>query len=285
MEPLPKERSDRCRAQCVTSGYVASMEPLPKERSDAPDPARGPCGHSRLNGAAPEGAERHVLPRRGYGGSCSLNGAAPEGAERHQDQVVQVGEHIKPQWSHSRRSGATTGNTFKVRGGYTPQWSRSRRSGATAPPGHGDRIAAPASMEPLPKERSNVLYIPIATTFTTAASMEPLPKERSDGQHRRDQGQARAASMEPLPKERSDRDPTCAAGRPRPSLNGAAPEGAERRPWEADIIGDKWQPQWSRSRRSGATCGSIWACPVCSAPQWSRSRRSGATNRASQAAR
>ena len=108
-------------------------------------------------------------------------------------------------------------------------------------------------MEPLPKERSDG---PSSNAMgPLAASMEPLPKERSDGERDRTRATAEVASMEPLPKERSDaaaspRNPlrdARASMEPLPkersdvrypdrdsqcqmaSLNGAAPEGAERR--------------------------------------------------------
>ncbi len=83
-------------------------------------------------------------------------------------------------------------------------------------------------MEPLPKERSDV-RLDAQALVRYAASMEPLPKERSDVQLRfKIAGQNYWASMEPLPKERSD------------GLR--VPSGSSRA-----------RPQWSRSRRSGAT--------------------------------
>ncbi len=63
----------------------------------------------------------------------------------------------------------------------------------------------------------------------TIASMEPLPKERSDEDDEGNLFVSRRASMEPLPKERSDDGDRFSS---LPSLS---------------------RPQWSRSRRSGAT--------------------------------
>ena len=57
--------------------------------------------------------------------------------------------------------------------------------------------------------------------------------------------------MEPLPKERSDLQRYRIAGAVA-GLNGAAPEGAERPPTLEAATGVT-MPQWSRSRRSGAT--------------------------------
>ncbi len=91
-----------------------------------------------------------------------------------------------------------------------------------------------ASMEPLPKERSDDPQ-PRRPLLRAAAqaSMEPLPKERSDGlDRRRPRRPGTRASMEPLPKERSD-------------------DAHVSRPVSLNSL-----PQWSRSRRSGATLAS-----------------------------
>ena len=87
---------------------------------------------SCLNGAAPEGAERRS-DGTADGGQlmAGLNGAAPEGAERRAGRGVSL---------------TLTG---------TPQWSRSRRSGATLLATREALVADLASMEPLPKERSD----------------------------------------------------------------------------------------------------------------------------------
>ena len=60
-----------------------------------------------------------------------------------------------------------------------------------------------ASMEPLPKERSDDVGQD-AGRVAWRASMEPLPKERSDGEFSFRPVDGVRASMEPLPKERSD---------------------------------------------------------------------------------
>ena len=59
--------------------------------------------------------------------------------------------------------------------------------------------------------------------------MEPLPKERSDAITRAQARAGKAASMEPLPKERSDVSGARFGTVTAIGLNGAAPEGAERR--------------------------------------------------------
>ncbi len=84
-------------------------------------------------------------------------------------------------------------------------------------------------MEPLPKERSDLQVSGKVRTGVRAA-MEPLPKERSDLDSRTIWPVGEFAAMEPLPKERSD-------GAPSPCHAYCA------------------TPQWSRSRRSGATEG------------------------------
>ena len=206
MEPLPKERSDENAAALARAtsaslngaapegaerpassaghpvlGWIASMEPLPKERSDVvDDPGRlraadvasmEPLPKERSDTAA---GSRACLSRR------SLNGAAPEGAERR---------------------GPTITNRLTI---WRPQWSRSRRSGATLV-----RAAARAARQdclngaaPEGAERRRARAV--AGADGEAASMEPLPKERSDAAERLDVMPVRRASMEPLPKERSD---------------------------------------------------------------------------------
>ena len=108
-----------------------------------------------------------------------------------------------------------------------------------------------ASMEPLPKERSDLDLVrqpasrsglngaapegaerldpPHATIARNVASMEPLPKERSDVALVDPSARSSSASMEPLPKERSDVPIAVSGSAGRCRLNGAAPEGAERR--------------------------------------------------------
>ncbi len=132
MEPLPKERSDYAGSPWANLDSIASMEPLPKERSDNEARQRTPQGLPRLNGAAPEGAERHSTAwTRARAGTC-LNGAAPEGAERQlhdpaewPDAVVASMEPLPKERSDAEVTQATGSATG------TPQWSRSRRSGAT----------------------------------------------------------------------------------------------------------------------------------------------------------
>ncbi len=133
-----------------------------------------------------------------------------------------------------------------------PQWSRSRRSGAT---------------------RTLAAFLRSHNLGLNGAAPEGAERRR-----RRPEGAPACrdrASMEPLPKERSDL--TTWFLRLVFGLDGAAPEGAERRGRESgDSIG-RDLPQWSRSRRSGATkeyTKHLWTTP---GPQWSRSRRSGAT--------
>ena len=276
MEPLPKERSDvshcadvppawrwpqwsRSRRSgatlfrlCLPSKpYPASMEPLPKERSDRWQSCTRRMERYGLNGAAPEGAERRLgasvkhsrfeasmepLPKersdaahaaRLLAGDPRLNGAAPEGAERHPSSRLGVCVR-RPQWSRSRRSGATPMTATRSTG---RPW---------------------ASMEPLPKERSDRLISP----FRTRLDWPQWSRSRRSG-----------ATL----------GPRCWPGPGRRSLNGAAPEGAERRSLTATRLNLTDMPQWSRSRRSGATDASRHLAACSTSPQWSRSRRSGAT--------
>ena len=182
------------------------MEPLPKERSDAAGPRSSVAAVACLNGAAPEGAERH----------WPFMSAKP--------------------------------------GLWSPQWSRSRRSGATRRPGAAARRGTPASMEPLPKERSD---LGDRKARVHAVIGPQWSRSRRSG-----------ATTRP--------GPGCRTGRSG-CLNGAAPEGAERRNTGAPRAGSSLMPQWSRSRRSGATSRTPAGRPEASMPQWSRSRRSGAT--------
>ncbi len=210
---------------------------------------------------------------------------------------------------------------------WVPQWSRSRRSGAT--PGRDGRLpgAVRASMEPLPKERSDAKQADVTGLAEQVASMEPLPKERSDaayrvynawptsvpqwsrsrrsgatGHHRH--GQHPGAGLNGAAPEGAERlvEEVSVSATPE-GLNGAAPEGAERpvRPRQPGtvaiqasmeplpkersdidirpIVRPSSMPQWSRSRRSGATgVTNDRARDLEAAPQWSRSRRSGATS-------
>ena len=257
MEPLPKERSDVVELVPQRDRRrAASMEPLPKERSDDDGPYQGRAPADGLNGAAPEGAERPS--HQGTGASMS---------ER------------RPQWSRSRRSGATVHvlvpDQAVTRASMEPlPKERSDGTSLLSDPAHSSRClngAAPegaerragsladlpvvrASMEPLPKERSDAPDGSTPDRRRRAASMEPLPKERSDDcGHERGRGAERAsmeplpkersdgfdsiirrvelrdASMEPLPKERSDAALACTRSAKACGLNGAAPEGAERR--------------------------------------------------------
>ena len=111
-------------------------------------------------------------------------------------------EH-RPQWSRSRRSGATT-EVEGVRNAVEwPQWSRSRRSGATP--------------------------ISLSVTIGGRRSLNGAAPEGAERPGRSELARPAIcrASMEPLPKERSDEGDD---GRtPAECLNGAAPEGAERR--------------------------------------------------------
>ncbi len=208
----------------------------------------------RLNGAAPEGAERRPPRCCGQALCGCLNGAAPEGAERRRAPAQRPGGaahasmeplpkersdvkpmsargsptlpqwsrsrrsgatracrhsgsgHPRPQWSRSRRSGATiSGGKTSPAMAKLPQWSRSRRSGATRA-GQGRPVAqVRASMEPLPKERSDVSASDGAKF--AARSGPQWSRSRRSGATCGNGGYARgelAASMEPLPKERSD---------------------------------------------------------------------------------
>ncbi len=207
---------------------------------------------------------------------------------------------------------------------FLPQWSRSRRSGATltltgwpsapsrlngaAPEGAERRppsldafgFDAEASMEPLPKgsDAEQVLVVP----GLQLASMEPLPKERSDDGEGQDDAASRPCLNGAAPEGAERRGPAAHSTRSRSGLNGAAPEGAERRaastgrrsaggclngaaPEGAErrsvgpgAMSPPWSPQWSRSRRSGATNSTPLTSMSCRWPQWSRSRRSGATS-------
>ena len=303
MEPLPKERSDGRQLAAPPAGRRASMEPLPKERSD-----------------------RAVAEAEAFR-SARLNGAAPEGAERRLPADAAVPRCTRPQWSRSRRSGATPGrrrssartsaasmeplpkersDAADCRSRHAtraPQWSRSRRSGATAWTRRMSSRADRASMEPLPKERSDLLAgygCYRATASLNGAA--PEGAERRRGSRTRPPGRWRLNGAAPEGAERrlltrteDEADHAC--------LNGAAPEGAERRLMPERGRGGLDEPQWSRSRRSGATlerdrdkpvvvvasmeplpkersdANTQTALPRFKAPQWSRSRRSGATIR------
>ncbi len=198
---------------------------------------------------------------RRVGLSACRNGAAPEGAERLHSSQVRLTVPARPQWSRSRRSGATgTPQAGEQQRQPEPQWSRSRRSGAT---GHDDlavRCRPGAAMEPLPKERSDAV-----TIATAVAHLLRRNGAAPEGAERRDDvvggaGLAHHAAMEPLPKERSD-------------------WGVTAEPHVAIKL-----PQWSRSRRSGATDATDPVMARCwCRPQWSRSRRSGATRAAIRA--
>ncbi len=156
-----------------------------------------------------------------------------------------------------------------------PQWSRSRRSGATSRP-----------------EQPGLAHWCLNGAAPEGAERRPVPAARI--------GRVGHASMEPLPKERSDGSAPMWHGRRAWCLNGAAPEGAERRgdrlallervvasmeplPKERSDRGltemevSAMGPQWSRSRRSGATPIIDYGERPVTKPQWSRSRRSGAT--------
>ena len=286
MEPLPKERSDAPAR--VTDGLsaTASMEPLPKERSDAVVDADLPAALRRLNGAAPEGAERRHR--------CAMLVADADVASM--EPLPKERSDVTPR-CRSRRLRAT------------PQWSRSRRSGATV-----DRARRPvldhaclngAAPEGAERRRRDAA----GRARRHQASMEPLPKERSDDSStQRARPAADRASMEPLPKERSDGDGLRGLRGADARLNGAAPEGAERRVGTLSTRSRQQEPQWSRSRRSGATpsvtawladaaCASMEPLPKERSdarapyrghgqrrPQWSRSRRSGATRRCNSCA-
>ena len=282
---------------------LASMEPLPEERSDANTDPRGNGQLFCLNGAAPGGAERRTQGNRQRNhGAEGLNGAAPGGAERREASA----------WPSAcalpRLNGAAPGGAERRRGltkvplpTTPPQWSRSRRSGATLAGHAATALFHVASMEPLPEERSDM-------GAKAGAEFRQRPqwsRSRRSGATVRRPHQRRArgpASMEPLPEERSDADTPDVAIKAPDGLNGAAPGGAERRhngaaggnrQWTASMEplpeerSDDWEhkaptvvyqpPQWSRSRRSGATV--VFGLPSSAArtPQWSRSRRSGAT--------
>ena len=84
-------------------------------------------------------------------------------------------------------------------------------------------------MEPLPEERSDDAAARCHLRYLGGASMEPLPEERSDADHGPQRlVQDAQASMEPLPEERSDEQ-------------------------TGVYVFPRFVPQWSRSRRSGAT--------------------------------
>ncbi len=232
MEPLPKERSDgrtaaeamydsgpqwsRSRRSGATrpvgtqnrvSGVVGPQWSRSRRSGATGSLARTLSGRRRLNGAAPEGAERRRPPRPPDGNrrTAGLNGAAPEGAERR----IQVSSS-SAQWSclngaapegaerlegarEDVRAAAASMEPLpkersdcafpesRSRAVVRPQWSRSRRSGATAPspspgpgPWSGLNGAAPEGAERLRLPRVQV-------PGRGPASMEPLPKERSDG--------------------------------------------------------------------------------------------------------
>ena len=298
--PLLKERSDDA-GRVVVSGASkpGTSRATWREEWDRE------WARDALNGAAPEGAERHlmgdlrVIPSSGPQWSRSrrsgatprqfqravpcqhrLNGAAPGGAERRGRGLRRRLKDIKPQWSRSRRSGATPPPTCPTSNRPSPQWSRSRRSGATVP-----RVAWRPGRDSPQWSRSRRS----GATFWWAGLLRRdhrLPqwsRSRRSGATRENRGQGDlrivVASMEPLPEERSD-----VAGlqkfqflympqwsRSRRSgatttmrtglrgrtvcLNGAAPGGAERRPrgGTPHIDTAARSPQWSRSRRSGAT--------------------------------
>ena len=205
-----------------------------------------------------------------------LNGAAPEGAERRRVRGVARGVRLYASMEPLPKERSDWWDEHpRLTYSQWPQWSRLRRSGATRHLPRPPHLRPRASMEPLPKERSDEAGGE-AFVVGHAASMEPLPKERSDGWRGCTDRRILRASMEPLPKERSDvprllgavqvvlpqwsrsrrsgatfRASRC--GPRRCCLNGAAPEGAERRNGAAAWIAWARRPQWSRSRRSGAT--------------------------------
>ena len=239
---------------------------------------------SRLNGAAPEGAERHhvatsaagrLMPQwsrsRRSGATSSaaltppprsrgLNGAAPEGAERRprSQLAVQSGPEASMEPLPKERSDDARHPVVFARSAM-PQWSRSRRSGATLSASTGDRADAQRLNGAAPEGAERRARLGRAPRIAADASMEPLPKERSDGDRcLQSAGYVGLNGAAPEGAERRRRSPMSAAAHRR--LNGAAPEGAERR-------------------------GPVWRSPVCRIPpQWSRSRRSGATSPATDAA-
>ncbi len=209
-----------------------------------------------------------------------------------------------PQWSRSRRSGATNAPTMVCMVVSQPQWSRSRRSGATTLPawrqahlrrlngaapegaerqagraGHNRQAGGTASMEPLPKERSDATWKRVREAELSSlngaapegaerhavparfelvrgeASMEPLPKERSDrGDQRGPHRVLDRASMEPLPKERSDLQRAAERLDVADLVASMEPLPKERSDGNVDdLMAIAGWPQWSRSRRSGAT--------------------------------
>ena len=281
MEPLPKERSD---GYCCL-GISAEMA-LPQwsrsRRSGAtrscPDMS-GRVARAGLNGAAPEGAERRRLRRHRSIAFCtaSMEPLPKERSDRGSDFAV--GEvdvsasmeplpkersdadgvtgararRASPQWSRSRRSGATRSECRTYGTGALPQWSRSRRSGATRMRTIDD--LRPRRPQWSRSRRSGATNGPLCARREVPGCLNGAAPE---GAERRALSSAR-----PL---------LAHAG-----LNGAAPEGAERHHVTSSAVAARDQPQWSRSRRSGATDAGQARGNETTPPQWSRSRRSGAT--------
>ncbi len=229
------------------------MEPLPKERSDGRS-RRGPAASSGpgRNGAAPEGAERPAWNGPPVTPPECRNGAAPEGAERLDEQGGPLGDDLAameplpkersdlrrtawtgrptswpqwsrsrrsgatgvfprpasaqhaPQWSRSRRSGATWASAVLSEEDQKPQWSRSRRSGATLDNGEtsgllllGRNGAAPEGAE-RPRGQTDTNGRPLLPQWNRSRRSGATRAKRL-----RHAGHSLAA-MEPLPKERSD---------------------------------------------------------------------------------
>ncbi len=233
MEPLPKERSDIQ----VTADVLADEEE--RRNGAAPEGAERPRRsafarrpRSCRNGAAPEGAERPAPSRSPRSPEPRRNGAAPEGAERRIRALPVMSDQFTPQWSRSRRSGATAVRSasmvsaFAGRNGAAPEGAE-RPVRPVRPRQHARSLAA---MEPLPKERSDDAMIP-----------KPGARPRHGPQWSRSRRSGATASRSLRRTGRTRR-------------NGAAPEGAERQPQYVIVDPSASSlPQWSRSRRSGAT--------------------------------
>ncbi len=254
MEPLPKERSDGGGGQDCTSRHLPQWSR--SRRSGATgrgDPARlGPVepqwSRSRRSGAT-AGAPA-VL---GLQFDASME---PLPKER-SDVVIQLTGYqwmIMPQWSRSRRSGATVPRLRGLLDDAVPQWSRSRRSGATL----AVRQCAVARTE----------------------GLNGAAPEGAERRGRRDRHSVRGPRLNGAAPEGAERRTPVVNGiNFGPTrLNGAAPEGAERRGSGSRSSCTVTPPQWSRSRRSGATKSARRNGRRSTTPQWSRSRRSGATD-------
>ena len=219
---------------CARVRLAASMEPLPEERSDVAPPDAGDGTQTGLNGAAPGGAERPAAPA---GPAVRLHASMEPLPEERSDARNQSPRAVRitgPQWSRSRRSGATTLST-------------TRRCAPTcglngAAPGGAERPGAGGLVEVVDVRLNGAApggaERPGPATSAPTAARHCLNGAAPGGAERRP-----ARSLCPM--------------RSRPCLNGAAPGGAERRVKSCHPDGVSSRPQWSRSRRSGATPSSL----------------------------